>query len=259
MKISSRGVQLNVEDAGSGDTALVLLHHWGGSSQTWNEVVSRLRDQFRCVAIDARGAGSSDAPVAGYGTADHVGDALCVVESLCLTRWILVGHSMGGKAAQLLASKRPQGLLGLVLVASSPLGPMPIDEAMRGQMKTAYTDRSAVDWSLDHVLLGSRIPDSSRAQLVVDALRLSPEATTGWIDLGTREDFSTEATKTGVPVVIVAGELDRVDPVAAVKAHIVPHYPTAPVHFLPDKGHLLPVEAPEEVAALIRAFALGQA
>jgi len=58
-----------------------------------------------------------------------------------------------------------------------------------------------------------------------------------------------------VPVVIVAGQLDRADPVAVVKAHIIPHYLAARVHSLPNKVHLLPVEAPEEVATVISDFA----
>lgn len=251
MKISSNGIQLNVNDTGAGDIALIFQHHWGGSSLTWKEVVVRLRDRFRCVAIDARGAGESDAPAAGYSTEDHARDALSVIQALGLTRFILVGHSMGGKSAQLLAAKRPAGLLGLVLVASSPLSPMAIDEAQRAQMRVAYRDRSAIEWTLKNVLLGSPISAPSREQLIVDALRLSAEASSGWIDIGTRENFSKYAADIEVPVVIVAGELDRVDPPSVVKAHVVPHYPTAQVNFLPNRGHLLPVEVPQEVATLI--------
>jgi len=46
------------------------------------------------------------------------------------------------------ASKRPQGLLGLVLVASARLSPMAIDEARREQMEVAYADLADVEWSL---------------------------------------------------------------------------------------------------------------
>ncbi len=255
MKIVSKGAQLNVSDTGAGDTALVFQHHWGGSSHSWDEVIAGLRDRFRCVAIDARGAGESHASASGYSTENHANDALNVIKLLGLDRYILVGHSMGGKASQLLASQRPEGLLGLVLVASSPLSPMGIDEAMRAQMKGAYANRDAVEWSLDNVLLGSPISKKSREKLIVDALRLSPEATAGWIDIGTREDFSKNAADVNVPVLIVAGEQDRVDPVSVVKAHIAARYPSASVHFLPNKGHLLPVEAPQDLATLIGEFA----
>ena len=252
MKIPSDEIQLNVEDVGNGTTTLVFLHHWGGSSRTWSEVTLHLRDHFRCVAIDARGAGNSDVPSEGYSTRNHAADALNVIKALKLERYMLVGHSMGGKASQLLASQRPPGLIGLVLVASSPLSPMAIDDAQRERMKVAYKDRNAVEWTLENVLLGSAIPSASRAQLISDALRLSPEATRGWIEIGTREDFSERTAAIDVPVSIMAGELDRVDPVQVVKTRILPLYPSASMHFLPNKGHLLPLEAPEQVAALIR-------
>jgi len=255
MKVSNNGVQLNVLDTQVGETALVFLHHWGGSAQTWAGVVARLRDRFRCVAIDARGAGQSDAPSSGYGTADHAADAQAVIRSLGLTRYVLVGHSMGGKAAQVLAASRPQGLLGVALIASSPPSPMAIDDTQREQMKRAYADADAVEWSLDNVLVGSPLPDEVRQQLIADALRLSPPATSGWIDVGTREDFADRVSTIDVPVVIVAGELDRVDPVSVVREHILVRYPLAQVNFLANRGHLLPVEAPDDIARIVAGFA----
>jgi pimeloyl-ACP methyl ester carboxylesterase len=255
MKITHNGIQLNVVDTQVGDTALVFLHFWGGSSRTWSAVTSELNDQFRCVAIDARGAGGSDAPAVGYRTEDHAMDALAVIKELKLSRYFLVGHSMGGKAAQFLAATRPEGLLGVVLVASSPPSQMAIDETQRGQMRMAYADRGAIDWSLDNVLLGSPVADDVRRQLVEDASRLSEAAKAGWIETGTRDDFSAAVKNIEVPVVIIAGELDRVDPVAVVKEHILPNYPHAQLKLLPGKGHLLPVEGPAEVATIIRDFA----
>ena len=252
MKISSRNLQLNVVESGAGRTALVFQHYWGGSSRTWNEVIAALSDRFRCVASDARGAGDSQAPATGYSMQDHAGDALSVIEALGLERYVLVGHSMGGKAAQLLAARRPRGLAGLVLVASSPLSPMAIPEEQRAVMKKAYDDRAAVEGTLDNVLLGSPVPAAVRERLIADSLRLSPEATNGWIEIGSREDFREKAAEVAVPVGIIAGELDRVDPIAIVKSHLVPSYPAATVRFLPNKGHLLPVEAPQDVADLIR-------
>ena len=59
-----------------------------------------------------------------YRIADLAADAEGVIETLGLQRYVLVGHSMGGKFAQLIASRRPRGLEGLVLVAPSPPSPM---------------------------------------------------------------------------------------------------------------------------------------
>ena len=255
MKVITNGTSLNIADSGRGDTALVFLHHWGGSSRTWFEVTAALSDRFRCVAIDARGAGDSDAPATGYATSDHADDALGVITALKLERYVLVGHSMGGKAAQLLAARRPKGLLGVVLVASSPPSPMAIGDDQRVQMKGAYSSRESVNWSLDNVLVGSPISSEEREQLVTDALRLSPPAVEGWIEVGGREDISFDVVKIDAPVVIIAGTVDHVDTPEIVQTKIVPHFPAAPVHMLSGKGHLLPIEAPAEIARVVDEFA----
>ena len=90
---------------------------------------------------------------------------------------------------------------------------------------------------------------------MTDALRLSSPALEGWIDVGGREDISFDVAQIEVPVVIVAGTIDHVDSPELVQTRIVPRYPAAPVHMLPGKGHLLPVEAPAEIARVIREFA----
>lgn len=254
MKMLINGIHLNVNDTQKGETTLIFQHFWGGSSRTWDSVVALLQDQFRCITLDARGAGESDTPAAGYRTEDHARDVLGVITALGLKRYFLVGHSMGGKAAQLLASTQPEGLAGLVLVASSPLSPMTFPAEQRDQMKSTYATREAVIWTLENVLTGSPLSDIDREQLIADALRLSPQAISGWIETGMAEDHHLKATQVSVPVAIMAGELDRVDPVDVVKTQIIARYPSAEVHFLADIGHLLPVEAPEQVAEIISNF-----
>jgi pimeloyl-ACP methyl ester carboxylesterase len=132
---------------------------------------------------------------------------------------------------------------------------MAIDEAQREQVRAAYADENAINWSLDDVLVGSPISKESRRQLIADAKRLSPEARSGRIDVGTREDFAAAVSWIDVPGVMVAGDLGRVDLMAVVKAHLVPHYPSATLKVLLRKGHLLPVESAEEVPATVGEFA----
>ncbi|WP_342342641.1 alpha/beta hydrolase, partial [Escherichia coli] len=63
-------------------------------------------------------------PESGYSIEDLARDAEGVISALELKRYILVGHSMGGKVAQLMASRQPEGLEGLVLIAPSLPSPM---------------------------------------------------------------------------------------------------------------------------------------
>ncbi len=65
---------------------------------------------MRCVAIDQRGWGRSIGLETGCAIEDLAADATVVIEELELDDYILVGHSMGGKVAQLLATRRPEGL-----------------------------------------------------------------------------------------------------------------------------------------------------
>ena len=106
------------------DTRLtvVLLHSLGSSRHDWDAVIDRLADEVVTVAIDLPGFG--DRAGEGYGDVQAVLDDLHRrLTDLHLPRWILVGHSMGGKFATLIAARARDGaaglsgLLGVVLVA----------------------------------------------------------------------------------------------------------------------------------------------
>ena len=123
MKHQINGVALNVREQGQGDITLVFLHYWGGSSRTWSEVIRLLEKQYRCIAYDHRGWGDSEAAETGYRIEELANDAAALIQHLGLDRYALVGHSMGGKAAQFLASRHPPGLQALILVAPAPRFP----------------------------------------------------------------------------------------------------------------------------------------
>jgi pimeloyl-ACP methyl ester carboxylesterase len=114
MRVRAGDLSLNVEEQGveeqgMGEPVLVFLHYWGGSRRTWSKVIDGLKDNYRCVAYDQRGWGGSDAPAEGYTLSDLAKDALSLIEAMGLRRYVLVGHSMGGKVAQLVASRNPEG------------------------------------------------------------------------------------------------------------------------------------------------------
>src|SRR5271163_1332620 len=136
MNITSNGIRINVTDNGHGNLAVVFLHCWGGSSRTWDRVLAALPPGYRTVAIDQRGWGSSEHPSSGFSVADLANDTAGAIEALGLERYILVGHSMGGKTAQFLASRRPKGLVGLVLIAPAPPSSFDVPEQARTGMES---------------------------------------------------------------------------------------------------------------------------
>jgi pimeloyl-ACP methyl ester carboxylesterase len=245
---------LHFETSGSGATALLYLHYWGGSARTWRPVIDILPGAHRHVAVDLRGWGDSPRPDAGYGLADMAADVRGVIDALALERYVLVGHSMGGKLAQYLAADRPAGLRGLVLVAPSPPLPLPLDTPQRDAMTHAYDDAASIGATLDHVLTAGPLPPALRRQVVADSLRGAPAAKRAWPYGAMAEDITDRARRIAVPVTVVSGELDRVDPPAALLAHLLPFVPHAVLETVPGRGHLLPLEAPQAVAHAIRRF-----
>lgn len=258
MMIEANGIELHVEQRGAGGPALVFLHYWGGSSRTWQHVVDALSPDYRTVAIDQRGWGKSASPPAGYALSDLADDALALVDALHLESYILVGHSMGGKVAQLAASRRPRGLRGLVLVAPAPPTPLALPLDARQGMVHAYDSRESIVATVQQVLAPGGLSDGNLDTVIADSLAGALQAKSAWPLATSQEDITADVPKIDVPVIVISGEHDRVDPPEVLLRELLPRIPQAKLVVLPGVGHLLPLEAPAELTSVIKAFVLAQ-
>jgi pimeloyl-ACP methyl ester carboxylesterase len=259
MRVVVGGVRLYVERKGAGDVSLVFLHYWGGTHRTWSKVIVELVGRFASVAYDLRGWGDSDsdsdsaASSRGYSISALADEASALIEELGLRKYVLIGHSMGGKVAQLVASRRPAGLKGLVLVA--PASPTPTrfpEEAMQQQIH-AYDNRETVLQTI--AFLSARTPAPEIVeQIVEDSLSGVPEAKLAWPTQAILEDISEEVTKISVPTIVLAGELDRLDSVEQHRREILSRIPGARLEIIGGSGHLSPIDEPEKLARAIEAF-----
>ncbi|QJU59320.1 alpha/beta fold hydrolase [Sphingomonas sp. AP4-R1] len=255
MFIRSNGIELHVRQRGAGVPALVFLHYWGGSSRTWHHVIEALEADFRTIAIDQRGWGQSDKPNSGYALADLAMDAMGVIAALGLQRYILVGHSMGGKVAQLIASQRPDGLKGLVLVAPSPPSPLGLPGDVRRAMVSAYATRESIITTVEQALAPDGLGAGDLEMVIADSLCGVPAATEAWPLATSQEDIATLVSQIESPTIVISGENDRVDPPEILRRELLPCIPQAQLHLLLGVGHLSPLEAPGAIANLIRTFA----
>lgn len=257
MKLAVNGIRINVRERGKGTPSLVFLHYWGGSSRTWDEVVAELSKHNRCIATDHRGWGESDAPASGYRLADLADDAQGVIEALQLDHYVLVGHSMGGKTAQLLAARRPVGLRGLVLVAPSPPSATVLAQEQRDAMLHAYDSPESIANVCDHILTALPLTEAQREQVIADSLRGAPQAKYAWPTAMMLEDIRSEVRRVNVPTLVLSGERDQVDPTERLRHELLPCLPGARFQVLPGAGHLSMLEAPKAVAGAIEQFARG--
>lgn len=103
-----------------GAPTVVLLHGWTSTADvTWHGVYGRLSEHFPVIAPDLRGHGLSAKVGRGARLSDVASDVVGLIEDLDVGPVVLVGYSMGGAAAQLVARARPDLLAGLVLCASA--------------------------------------------------------------------------------------------------------------------------------------------
>lgn len=241
---------------------LFLLHALGGSARVWDGVVASLGSQFEAVAIDLPGFGDArTAPdFSVTAMADHVAAA---VKTRGASRWLLIGHSMGGKIASIVASRALAGELGLfglagvVLLAASPPSPEPMDEDTRREMidwaaggpLDEAAARAFVDANVGHALA----PAADRLALD-DLLRCAPQAWVGWLERGSREDWSGDVGRLDLPALIIVGGADGELGEDGQRATNAIVFPRAGIVVEEGAGHLLPLERPREVADRIAQF-----
>jgi pimeloyl-ACP methyl ester carboxylesterase len=114
------GVRLAIAEAGEGGRPFLLVHGFTGAKEDFTDFLERLAEAgWHAVAPDNRGHGSSDAPagIESYSLDRFATDVLGLADQLWPGRpFVLLGHSMGGMIAQVLAVREPGRLAGLVLM-----------------------------------------------------------------------------------------------------------------------------------------------
>jgi pimeloyl-ACP methyl ester carboxylesterase len=114
--VPGRG-EMFLRDTGGDGPPLMLLHGWIGTADlNWAGAYGDLTDAgYRVLAIDHRGHGRGLRPLVPFTLADCAADAAGVLRTLDLAPAIVVGYSMGGAIAQLVARDHPDVTAGLVL------------------------------------------------------------------------------------------------------------------------------------------------
>ncbi|MFJ9338555.1 alpha/beta fold hydrolase [Streptomyces sp. NPDC101733] len=218
--VTVNGVRLAYRVSGPQDAKpLLLLAALGESAEDWSPVRERLARDHRVYALDLRGHGRSEW-TGPYGLERLRDDVLGFLDALGLDRVDLVGHSMGGAVAHLLAQHRPRRVVRLVL--EDPPAPLPREAVppVRPEGELGF------DWAMVLAL---------RAELD----RPDP----AWLE--------GLARITAPTLVIAGGPTSHVPATAA--AELVRRIPDARSLTIPV-GHLVHAAAPEEFTRAVTAF-----
>jgi pimeloyl-ACP methyl ester carboxylesterase len=248
--------ELAYEERGAGPP-IVFLHSSIADRAMWRPTIARLADRYRCVAIDLRGFGDSSLPRERF--SDHE-DLRAACAALRVVRPVLVGSSYGGRAAldtAIIAPSLPSGVVAIAAGAGGWTYGAEV-QAFYAELPEIAGDEgpeAAVDAEITFWVLRGR----PRASLDPDALaylRAAIERARGlaW-DRSLRDSIETLARldAIAVPASIVLGAYDLPD-FGAIGERLQAGIGDAVTLSVPA-GHLVPIEAPDAVAAAIDALA----
>ena len=266
--ISVGGETIHLIDRGSGP-ALVLLHGFAANTFSWRKNFDELSRTHRVLALDFPGFGFSDrGATLNYGHDAHAARVIGLLDHLGIERAFVAGHSMGGGIAQRIATRYPERLLGLVLVASVDASTRmqrgrPGGRGVKMAMKHFQRSRRLMSWA-GHRGLMRCVHDPS----IVDS-----EMVAGYIDPlllpGTVEALFRMAARTyseplvtlaeiSAPTLIIAGRTDRIVPLATAEA-LRRGISGSQLSVVEAAGHLVPEEQPEQFTSAITSFLAAHA
>ncbi|MDQ3813478.1 MAG: alpha/beta hydrolase [Armatimonadota bacterium] len=125
--IEAHGIRLHYTRTGGANMGgaklpLVLAHGFSDDGLCWTPVAEALASDYDVIMVDARGHGRSDAPEQGYGPIEHAADLHGVITALGLQRPAVLGHSMGGATALVLAGTYPEVPGAILVEDAGPFG-----------------------------------------------------------------------------------------------------------------------------------------
>ena len=114
-KISINDLNINYKIAGSGP-AVLILHGWGGSSDSWEKIQKILSERnYSIICPDLPGFGKSQTPLSPWTLQDYIHFVLKFAENLHLNSFYLIGHSFGGRIAVKMAVNHSSMIKKLIL------------------------------------------------------------------------------------------------------------------------------------------------
>jgi pimeloyl-ACP methyl ester carboxylesterase len=217
-------------DTGGTGIPLLFLHGTGCDDVDWAEAIAHLPPGLHIVTLEFRGHGQSDVPVKAFTLQDLASDLLQLADHINAENLLLVGHSLGGMVA-LEAASQSSRIVGLVLLEGW----------------TSLAASRAFDEGRSYGGLSQKRIESilTKSQLTRD--RFNSENWTAFWETVSAFDSYEYLKQTTIPVVETYGEIGRNE---ETKAGLrIPSNPMIETIWIPNAGHYLPHERPQEVAA----------
>jgi 3-oxoadipate enol-lactonase len=254
----ANGLSLHYAVSGRGARTLVLIHELAGTLESWDHVVPYLEDDFRILRVDQRGAGLSEKVRTRFDVTDLAADTEAILRAAGLAPpYFIAGVASGAAVAVALADRQPNDVAALALLAPS-LSVNPdrrkylldrSDKAMREGM------RSIIDVVFEKTYPRDAVPDAEiYAEHRARFLAIDPVCYALANRMLTEVGLDDAIAKLTCPCLLIAGVHDEMRPPAYVET-LASQFRDAQIATI-DSGHIMVVQAPQDVAAKMKAFFL---
>jgi pimeloyl-ACP methyl ester carboxylesterase len=247
--------------------AVLLLHGWPTSSYLWREVMPAIARRNRVVAVDLPGFGASAKPLDrhyGFATFSSVIDGL--LQDLGIDKVALGGHDLGGPIAVRWAMQWPDRVTGLALLNTllyPDLDPAVVEFVTALLTPGPREKLTSSDGLADLIRAGMADPAHATEEMIAavvapfqdDDARLALAKAGSELSLRTLAEVAAGLPSLSVPVRVVYGTQDRILPdVEATMARLQGDVPHATATPLPQCGHFLHEEAPDQIGEILAEF-----
>jgi 3-oxoadipate enol-lactonase len=235
--------------------SVCLVHPVGLDSGCWDAQVAALAPRFRVLRVDLRGHGQSDASPPAYSLSDFAADVHALLRQLGLAPAHLIGLSLGGMVAQVLALEHPADVRSLVLADTNSTLPPEARRAMveRGEAARRGGMANILDSTLSRWFtpgfMGSEVVSRTRTRLLTDDV---DGWATAWRAIS-ELDTEPRLPEIRVPTLVIIGENDLSVPVSRARA-MADSIPGAAFHVVAGAPHMAPLERPELFNPPVLAF-----
>ena len=245
-------VRLHHQVSGAADRPTVVIGGSVGSTlATWGPQVAALAGEFRVIAYDHRGHGGSPAPAGPYTVDDLALDVLALLDDYQVTRAHVVGLSLGGMVAQLIAARQPHRVDRLVLLCTAAHYPDP-----RPWVERAATVRSGGTEAIADVVVDRWLTADYRREHPDQTARLREmlagidrEGYAGCCEAIAGMDLRRDLSRIQAPTLVLAGAQDPAVPPEQMR-ELAAAISGAEFVIVPG-AHVPPLEHPDTVTALL--------
>ena len=245
-------------------TPIVLVHGWGSTGSYWHDTARLLSQTADVIVPDLPGTGRSQPVSQAQDMFDQVETLLHLLDSLQLKKVQLVGHSMGGAMAVLLAAKQPKRIERLVLVSLTFFMTKAQEDIYNTVMRVyKLATMFRPKWlayipGMPEMVAKQyfhRVPnehDLLRSGFL-DYLQLDRDTAIACANNATDTRIKEAGYKVQSPTLLIASRQDQMMPLENVD-YTVGIIPNSSVRWIEECGHLPMVEKSDEFHAILRDF-----